>query len=113
MSTIPPSIQMGRWQLETGPFEYNRMRLTMDGRIVWLTERQGCLLAYLMQNSGRAISYGELMQQVWEFEHRTMGEERSLVTTLCSLRKRIDPHKPYLLITTVHKHLLFHPELCQ
>jgi len=113
MSTMPPSIQTGRWLIETGPFDYNRMRLTMPGQIVWLTERQGRLLAYLMQHPDRAISYDELIRRVWGFESFTKSEEQLLSVVLHSLRRIIDPQPPYRIITTVHKHLLLHSELCQ
>lgn len=114
MSTPTFPIQIGRWSLETGAFDYNRMRLVTPGQVIWLTEVQGRLLGYLMQHPDRAIPYEEIIRQVWHFAcYSARDDVPVLQTTLRDLRRRIDPHEPRRIITTVHKHLLFHSGACQ
>ena len=106
------TIQLGRWRLETGPFGYHRMRLTTGRGTVWLTQRQGRLLECLMQYPDQVVSREELLCRAWGVVC-SAGDYRILEITLCALRRRIDPHKPFRVITTAGGQLQLHSEFCQ
>jgi len=59
-----------------------------------LTEREAVLLRYLVENAGRAIPRGELLERVWGYAHDT--ETRTLDTFIHRLRRyfETDPQKP-------------------
>ncbi len=59
-----------------------------------LTEREAVLLRYLVENAGRAIPRGELLERVWGYAHDT--ETRTLDTFIHRLRRyfEADPQKP-------------------
>src|SRR5581483_12025746 len=55
------------------------------------------LLRFLMENAGRVLSKGQILDQVWNYD---FGGDGNLVETYISyLRKKLDPHGPPLIHT--------------
>ncbi len=74
-------------------------RLIKNGQEIALATREYELLAYLMQNSGRALSREKLLKQIWGEEW--VGDERTLDVHVRWLRLKIedDPATPLYLQT--------------
>ncbi len=74
---------------------------TRGGRDVILTRTEFDLLAYFIENEGKALSRDTVMNDVWGLEY--LGTQRSLDSFVANLRKKIetDPHHPEH-IHTVH-----------
>ncbi|MGB9641080.1 MAG: response regulator [Anaerolineales bacterium] len=74
-------------------------RLLKNGHEITLATREYELLAYLMQNSGRALSRAALLRQIWGEEW--VGDERTLDVHVRWLRLKIedDPATPLYLQT--------------
>ncbi len=74
-------------------------RLMKNNQEIPLTTREYDLLAYLMQNNGRALSRDHLLKQVWGEEW--VGDERTLDVHVRWLRLKIedDPALPVYLQT--------------
>ncbi len=75
--------------------------LTKSGKDVTVTRTEFDLLAYFLQNEGKALSRDRVMNDVWGTEY--YGTQRSLDSFVANLRRKIekDTHNP-LHILTVH-----------
>ena len=73
--------------------------LTQKGREVRLTRTEFDLLAYFLQNAGRALSREALLKDVWGTEY--FGTQRSLDSFVAVLRGKIekDVKKPSRILT--------------
>ncbi len=69
------------------------------GKPVELTPREFDLLAYFMNNAGRALSRDTLLEQVWGYDFE--GESNIVNVTVGRLRDKIerDPSRPRFLLT--------------
>ncbi len=69
------------------------------GKEVVLTRTEFDLLAYFIQNEGKALSRDLVMNEVWGIEY--YGTQRSLDSFVANLRKKIekDPHNPVHILT--------------
>ncbi len=74
--------------------DLHRLRAETPTGVVRLTEREAILLRYLMENEGRVIPRGELLERVWGYAHDT--ETRTLDTFIHRLRRAFerDPQRP-------------------
>jgi len=68
--------------------------MTRDGRDVVMTRTEFDLLAYFIENEGKALTRDTVMNDVWGLEY--FGTQRSLDSFVANLRKKIekDPHSP-------------------
>ena len=69
------------------------------GKVVKLTQTEYELLAYLVSNSGKALTHRELLHSVWGTEY---GDEREYVRVFIGqLRRKIedDPSNPQFIVT--------------
>jgi two-component system alkaline phosphatase synthesis response regulator PhoP len=66
-----------------------RFELARDGRIASLTAKELALLCLLWERRGRAVSRGEILQEVWDLHPRT--RTRVVDTFISRLRKLIEP----------------------
>lgn len=76
--------------------------VTKRGQPIHLTRKEYEILYYLMQNAGRAVTYGKLLTAVWGVEYR---HEMDYVRTFVrQLRKKIedDPANPKYLLTDAY-----------
>ncbi len=90
--------------LEIGEIRVDPVRrsVTLSGEPVHLTKKEYEILYFLMQNAGRAVTYGKLLTQVWGHEYR--NEAAYLRTFVRQLRKKIepDPARPKYLLTDAY-----------
>ncbi|MBT3191636.1 MAG: response regulator transcription factor [Verrucomicrobia bacterium] len=75
--------------------------LTQAGNDVTVTRTEFDLLAYFLENEGKALSRDQVMNDVWGTEY--YGTQRSLDSFVANLRRKIekDTHNP-VHILTVH-----------
>jgi len=89
-----PLYAFGPFQLDT-----NARTLMRDGHAVPLEPKTFDLLAVLVENSGRVVSKGELMNDVWV---DSFVEDSNLPVSICKLRRALgEVHGERLYIETV------------
>ena len=102
-----PLYAFGPFQLDT-----NAHTLMPDGHPVPLEPKIFDLLAVLVENSGRVVSKGELMNDVWV---DSFVEDSNLPVSICKLRKALGevhgerqyietvPRRGYRFVARVHE----------
>ncbi|MCJ7521946.1 MAG: response regulator transcription factor, partial [Dehalococcoidia bacterium] len=73
--------------------------VTRRGQMMKLTHTEYDLLAYLISNSGKVLTHGEILHNVWGPEY---GDEREYVRVFIGqLRRKIedDPSNPRFIVT--------------
>jgi len=71
--------------------------VTRDGHDVALSPTEYKLLRFLMRNSGRALSRGQILDHVWDYDFN--GESTVVETFVSSLRKKVEGDGPRLIQT--------------
>ncbi|NNH74730.1 response regulator transcription factor [Nocardia uniformis] len=87
--------------LEAGPvrMDVDRHTVQVNGRAVTLPLKEFDLLEYLLRNSGRVLTRGQLIDRVWGADY--VGDTKTLDVHVKRLRSKIeaDPAKPEHLVT--------------
>ncbi|AVZ40360.1 MULTISPECIES: response regulator transcription factor [unclassified Dietzia] len=87
--------------LESGPvrLDIERHTVTVRGSVVTLPLKEFDLLEYLLRNSGRVLTRGQLIDRVWGSDY--VGDTKTLDVHVKRLRSKIeqDPGKPVHLVT--------------
>ncbi|PAY24239.1 DNA-binding response regulator [Dietzia natronolimnaea] len=87
--------------LESGPvrLDIERHTVTVRGNVVTLPLKEFDLLEYLLRNSGRVLTRGQLIDRVWGSDY--VGDTKTLDVHVKRLRSKIeqDPGKPVHLVT--------------
>lgn len=87
--------------LQTGPIrmDVDRHVVTVNGKPITLPLKEFDLLEYLMRNSGRVLTRGQLIDRVWGADY--VGDTKTLDVHVKRLRSKIepDPAHPVYLIT--------------
>jgi len=88
-------------QLAEGQVDFDRCEVRFaDGQRVELSERERCLLRYLVQHAGRAIDRKELLANVWQIDARG-ANTRTIDMHIARLREKLrdDSGQPRVLLT--------------
>ncbi len=92
---------IGDGVLEAGPvrMDVERHVVTVNGEPVTLPLKEFDLLEYLMRNSGRVLTRGQLIDRVWGADY--VGDTKTLDVHVKRLRSKIeaDPANPVHLVT--------------
>lgn len=87
--------------LEAGPvrMDIERHVVHVDGAVVTLPLKEFDLLEYLLRNSGRVLTRGQLIDRVWGADY--VGDTKTLDVHVKRLRSKIekDPARPVHLLT--------------
>ena len=87
--------------LESGPvwMDIERHTVTVRGAAVTLPLKEFDLLEYLLRNSGRVLTRGQLIDRVWGSDY--VGDTKTLDVHVKRLRSKVeqDPGKPVHLVT--------------
>ncbi|MGN0101726.1 MAG: response regulator [Dietzia sp.] len=87
--------------LESGPvrMDIDRHTVLVRGEAVTLPLKEFDLLEYLLRNSGRVLTRGQLIDRVWGSDY--VGDTKTLDVHVKRLRSKIetDPGKPVHLVT--------------
>jgi len=109
LARVKAVLSRGRAR-SAGPrsYEFDDVRMDLESRTVTkggndvtMTRTEFDLLAYFLQNEGKALSRDRVMNDVWGTEY--YGTQRSLDSFVANLRRKIekDAHNP-VHILTVH-----------
>jgi two-component system response regulator RegX3 len=92
---------IGDGVLEAGPvrMDVERHVVTVNGETITLPLKEFDLLEYLMRNSGRVLTRGQLIDRVWGADY--VGDTKTLDVHVKRLRSKIeaDPANPVHLVT--------------
>ncbi|BBY55281.1 response regulator transcription factor [Mycobacterium koreense] len=92
---------VGEGVLESGPvrMDVERHTVTVNGDQITLPLKEFDLLEYLMRNSGRVLTRGQLIDRVWGADY--VGDTKTLDVHVKRLRSKIeaDPANPVHLLT--------------
>ncbi len=92
---------IGDGVLEAGPvrMDVERHVVSVNGGPITLPLKEFDLLEYLMRNSGRVLTRGQLIDRVWGADY--VGDTKTLDVHVKRLRSKIeaDPANPVLLVT--------------
>ncbi|ODR09543.1 DNA-binding response regulator [Mycolicibacillus koreensis] len=92
---------VGEGVLESGPvrMDVERHTVTVNGEQITLPLKEFDLLEYLMRNSGRVLTRGQLIDRVWGADY--VGDTKTLDVHVKRLRSKIeaDPANPVHLLT--------------
>jgi two-component system, OmpR family, response regulator RegX3 len=87
--------------LESGPvrMDVERHVVSVNGEPITLPLKEFDLLEYLMRNSGRVLTRGQLIDRVWGADY--VGDTKTLDVHVKRLRSKIesDPANPIHLVT--------------
>jgi two-component system, OmpR family, response regulator RegX3 len=87
--------------LESGPvrMDVERHVVSVNGELITLPLKEFDLLEYLMRNSGRVLTRGQLIDRVWGADY--VGDTKTLDVHVKRLRSKIeaDPANPIHLVT--------------
>lgn len=87
--------------LEAGPvrMDVERHVVSVNGEPITLPLKEFDLLEYLMRNSGRVLTRGQLIDRVWGADY--VGDTKTLDVHVKRLRSKIepDPTEPSVLVT--------------
>lgn len=94
-SAVPDGV------LEAGPvrMDVERHVVSVNGELITLPLKEFDLLEYLMRNSGRVLTRGQLIDRVWGADY--VGDTKTLDVHVKRLRSKIeaDPANPVHLVT--------------
>lgn len=83
-STKPRLLEVSGFEIDGG----KRVVRTLSGEVVEPTAREFDLLWFLAENSGLAMSRGQILEAVWGYEY--FGETRTVDVHIRQLRKKIE-----------------------
>ena len=87
--------------LESGPvrMDVERHVVLVNGAAITLPLKEFDLLEYLMRNSGRVLTRGQLIDRVWGADY--VGDTKTLDVHIKRIRSRIEesPSDPQMLVT--------------
>ena len=72
-------------------------RVRRGGDLVSLTPTEFRLLQFLLENAGRVVSKGQILEQVWGYEYR--GDASVVENYISFLRRKVDYRDPRLIHT--------------
>ena len=86
-------------QLDGMSIDLDRHEVRLEGKPVVLTAKEFDLLSFLASHPGRVFSRGQLLAQVWGYDHD--GYEHTVNSHINRLRSKIepDPAKPQHILT--------------
>ncbi|MGH3723999.1 MAG: winged helix-turn-helix domain-containing protein [Mycobacterium sp.] len=94
-------IAAGDGVLEAGPvrMDVDRHTVSVNGEAITLPLKEFDLLEYLIRNSGRVLTRGQLIDRVWGADY--VGDTKTLDVHVKRLRSKIesDPANPVHLVT--------------
>jgi two-component system OmpR family response regulator len=86
-----------RLSIEDLELDEETREVTRGGRLIELTDTEYRLLRYLMLNPRRALTRGQILDHVWQYDFG--GDGRVLETYISYLRKKVDRDAPPLIHT--------------
>jgi two-component system, OmpR family, KDP operon response regulator KdpE len=79
--------------------DVDQRRVTVDGRVVKLTPKEFKLLTYLVQNTGRLLTFDQILDHVWGWQYE--GSMDYVHVYVSHLRRKLgdDPRQPRYIVS--------------
>ncbi|WP_143875581.1 winged helix-turn-helix domain-containing protein, partial [Oenococcus oeni] len=87
------------YQVSNLVLDLDAHRVTRDGQVIDLTQREFQLLTYLIENAGKTLTRDDLLDNVWGVDFN--GQYNTADVYIRYLRQKIDDHFYPKLIHTV------------
>ncbi len=95
----PVQSKQGIIHVGTVVLDTRAIRVTQEGKPVYLSSREFELLQYFLEHAGATLSRDEILKEVWGYDAGTLT--RTVDVHVASLRQKLerDPKHPQLIIT--------------
>jgi DNA-binding response OmpR family regulator len=97
---VPPSAEpLDVYSFDNCTIDFTRLEMQSNGQTFGLTVMEADLLRLLIQNEGKPVSRGTLLEKVWGLKEDT--DTRAIDNFIVRLRKylEVDPSRPKHLLT--------------
>jgi DNA-binding response OmpR family regulator len=91
----PTAADTEVFRLHGMEIDYSARIVTIDGERVQLSPKEYELLAYLVKNTGIALTREQILQNVWGYDF--FGDDRTLDTHIKLLRKNMQDYSKYIV----------------
>ena len=95
----PGRVRLATYEFGDVSVNFEKLRLSKNGRTATLSERECRLLQYLIECKGEIVSRDELLRKVWGYSNAPMT--RTVDVHISWLRQKIedDPAQPQFILT--------------
>ena len=95
----PGRVRLATYEFGDVSVNFEKLRLSKNGRTTTLSERECRLLQYLIECKGEIVSRDELLRKVWGYSNAPMT--RTVDVHISWLRQKIedDPAQPQFILT--------------
>lgn len=96
---IEQTASLDKVQINGRTIDFENLELRVNGQVVQLTLMEAKLLRYLVENAGKVVSRGTILEEVWEMSEDT--DTRAIDNFIVRLRKYLeaDSANPKHLLT--------------
>lgn len=84
---IGSTVTDSRFVLDDLMIDYDRRQVTVDGKMIHLTQTEYNILAYLAQHTGKVITYSFIIRAVWGCVDE--GSVKKLQVNMANIRKKL------------------------
>ncbi|MCH4207110.1 MAG: response regulator transcription factor [Solobacterium sp.] len=91
----PSAAETDTFRLDGMEIDYSARVVSIDGERVQLSPKEYELLAYLVKNTGIALTREQILQNVWGYDF--FGDDRTLDTHIKLLRKNLGDYSKYIV----------------
>jgi DNA-binding response OmpR family regulator len=87
------------FEIQGMSFDFMKARMTKNGQVIILSERESRLLQHLIESRGEVVTRDELLQEVWGYSETPMT--RTVDVHISWLRQKLedDPANPRFIVT--------------
>ncbi len=98
-ASSPRQIEPNNFQDERLLIDLDHTRVLVDGEPVKLTKTEFKVLAYLVQNAGRVLTFQQILEQVWGWEYQDSIEYVHVYVSRLRQKLEENPKEPRYLMT--------------
>ena len=80
-------VSDGQFRLQELQIDYDKRRVTMEGKDVALTQTEYNILAFLSRYPGKVLTYANIIKAVWGYPD--MGSIKKLQVNMANIRKKL------------------------
>jgi DNA-binding response OmpR family regulator len=95
----PPQARSEMFNLDDLALDVQKQEVIRGGENIYLTRKEFQLLEYLLRNTGRVVSRGQILEHVWDVSADPFSN--TIETHILNLRRKLDRDQKRKLIYTV------------
>lgn len=97
----PPAAEKAEFVMDTLTVDFEKRRVSVDGKDVHLTPIEYKLLTLLVENKGKVLTHSFINKKVWGYEY--VDDAQSLRVFMANIRRKIekDTTRPRYIMTEV------------